>query len=69
MTRPIPDHYFHLLEDYRLLYIIKDASEAAQAMRGMDYRAECKYLDQVNDACTVLRYRRLTSSNPMGNNL
>lgn len=40
-----------------LRYIIKDASEAAQAMRGMDYKAECKYLDQVNDACTELSRR------------
>ena len=33
-------------------YIIKDASEAARCMRGLDDRAECKYLDQVNDAVT-----------------
>ena len=51
------------MNDYRkkseaeLRYIIKDAGEAAQAMRGMDYRAECKYLDQVNDACTELSRR------------
>jgi ribosomal protein L22 len=40
-----------------LRFIIKDAGEAAQAMKGMDAKAEAKYLDQVNDACTEL-YRR-----------
>jgi hypothetical protein len=43
--------------DAELLYIIKDAGEAAQAMRGHDPVAEAKYLDQVNDACTE-RYHR-----------
>lgn len=37
-----------------LEYIVKDAGEAARVMRGHDYAAECKYLDQVNDACTIL---------------
>jgi len=40
-----------------LRYIAQDAHEAAQCMKGMDPVAECKYLDQVNDACTEL-YRR-----------
>jgi hypothetical protein len=50
------------LENYRkktdaeLQYIIKDAGEAARAQRGMS--SETKYLDQVNDACTVLNERR-----------
>ena len=44
--------------DFELLYIIKDASEAARAMRGFDPVAECKYLDQVNDASTILYARR-----------
>jgi hypothetical protein len=44
--------------DAELLYIIKDAREAAQAMRGVSESAECKYLDQVNDACTILAKRR-----------
>ena len=45
--------------DAELHYIIKDASEAARAMRDHNPQAEAKYLDQVNDACTVLgaRYR------------
>ena len=42
-----------------LEYIRKDAFEAAQAMRGFDPKAEAKYLDQVNDACTVLYERRV----------
>lgn len=58
MTKPIPHHDYHAKSDAALLYIIRDAGEAAQAMRGMDYAAECKYLDQINDASTVLRYRR-----------
>jgi hypothetical protein len=43
--------------DAELRYIIKDAGEAARNMKGLDTKAECKYLDQVNDACTEL-YRR-----------
>ena len=41
-----------------LAYIIRDAGEAAVAMRGHDYTAECKYLDQVNDAANELAARR-----------
>lgn len=42
-----------------LHYIIKDAGEAARAMATMgNYQAECKYLDQVNDACTELHRRK-----------
>ena len=44
--------------DAELLYIIKDAGEAAQAMRGVSERSEMKYLDQVNDASTVMHERR-----------
>jgi ribosomal protein L22 len=40
-----------------LRYIMKDAREAADAVRNHDVAAECKYLDQVNDAATIL-YRR-----------
>lgn len=43
--------------DAELHFIVRDASVAAQAMRSFDARAEAKYLDQVNDACTVLRER------------
>lgn len=41
-----------------LLYIHRDAYEAAQAMRGVSEKAEAKYLDQLNDACTVLYERK-----------
>ena len=37
-----------------LRYIAKDAHEAALAMRPFNPAAEAKYLDQVNDACTVM---------------
>ena len=40
-----------------LCYIIKDAQAAAVAMRGMNDTAEAKYLDQVNDAATILARR------------
>jgi hypothetical protein len=57
IAKPIPGHPFHGKTDAELRYIQKDASEAARNMRGMDDKAEGKYLDQVNDASTVLRYR------------
>lgn len=40
-----------------LVFIAKDAKEAADAIRGHDKVAECKYLDQVNDACTEMHKR------------
>jgi hypothetical protein len=51
-------HAFHQKSDAELHYIIKDAGEAARNMRGFDERAEAKYLDQVNDAATVLYARQ-----------
>ena len=56
-TRPLPGHPYHGKTDAELRYIVKDASEAAQAMRDHNPVAEAKYLDQVNDACTILNYR------------
>jgi hypothetical protein len=44
--------------DAELQYILKDAGEAARAMRDVDPVAEGKYLDQVNDACSELYRRR-----------
>lgn len=41
-----------------LVYIQKDAYEAAQAIKGFDPKAEAKYLDQLNDACNELYKRR-----------
>jgi hypothetical protein len=37
-----------------LFYILKDAREAADAMRGFDPKAEAKYLEQIDDAASVL---------------
>jgi hypothetical protein len=41
-----------------LLFIAADAKEAADCMKGLDYTAECKYLDQMNDAVTELYKRK-----------
>ena len=40
-----------------LLYIVKDAGLAAKANRDRP-ATEAKYLDQHNDACTVLAWRK-----------
>jgi hypothetical protein len=55
--RPLPGHPYHDKSDAALRYIVQDAHEAALAMRGHSPEAEAKYLDQVNDASTVLAYR------------
>src|ERR1019366_2004061 len=52
---PIAGHPYHTKTNDELNYIAKDANAAAMATRGMP--AEGKYLDQVNDASTVLGYR------------
>jgi hypothetical protein len=57
VTMPLKGHRYHTYTDAQLTYILKDAREAADAMRGHDNKAECKYLDQYNDAATVLGYR------------
>jgi hypothetical protein len=57
-TRPIDDHPYHDKSDAELYFIAKDAHAAAKAMQGWDVAAELKYLDQVNDACTVMYWRR-----------
>jgi hypothetical protein len=53
------------MNDYRnktlaaLQYIQRDASEAAKFAQDLgNYQAECKYLDQVNDASTEIYRRR-----------
>lgn len=59
MRRPhLENERFWTLPDAALLYIMRDANAAAVAMRGHNARAEGKYLDEVNDAATVLAYRR-----------
>lgn len=65
-AKPIPGHPYHTKTNAELRYIVKDASEAARATRGMtaynpngSQRSDTngKYADQVNDASTVLGYR------------
>lgn len=50
-------HPYHDKTDEELRYIVKDAGKAARAMKGMDEKAESKYLDQVNDASSILHAR------------
>lgn len=54
---PLKGHAYHKKSDAELRYIQKDAGEAAKAMKGHSPKSEAKYLDQVNDASTVLHYR------------
>lgn len=54
---PLKGHAFHAKTDAELRYIVKDAGEAAEAMRGHDTKAEGKYADQVHDAYTILTHR------------
>jgi hypothetical protein len=66
---PLKGHAYHKKSDDELRYIIKDAGAAAHAMRGHNRAAEDKYVDQVNDAQTVLYYRKnggLREDAPMG---
>lgn len=56
--KPLKGHPFHKRSDAELLYIFRDASEAALAVSGHDAKAEAKYLDQANDAATIIHYRR-----------
>ena len=60
MTMPLRGHKFHQKTDAELRYIVKDAGEASECMKGHDVQAESKYLDQVNDAATILYYRNRT---------
>lgn len=71
--KPLPGHAYHKKTNEQLRYVIKDASEAARSTRGMtSYNpssgkredTEGKYLDQVNDAATVLGYRDRTGAGP-----
>lgn len=58
IAKPLPGHAYHDKNDAELRFIVKDAHEAACAVRSHDARAEAKYLDQINDACTILNWRR-----------
>ena len=55
---PLKGHEYHTKSDEELRYIMKDAHAAAQAMKSHNPKAESKYLDQLNDASTILGYRR-----------
>jgi hypothetical protein len=57
IVRPLRGHPYHGKTDAELRFIVKDAGEAAAAVRDHDAVAEAKYLDQVNDANTMLHYR------------
>ena len=57
LSMPLKGHPYHKKSDAELRYIQKDAAEAAKAMKGHAPNSEAKYLDQVNDASTVLYYR------------
>jgi hypothetical protein len=58
---PIKDHPYHHKTIAELDYISRDAHKAAEAnhpRNGGDPKVHNKYLDQVNDAQTILHYRR-----------
>lgn len=59
---PLEGHPYHSKSDDSLHYIIKDAGEAAKAMKSHNPAAESKYLDQQNDAATVLGFRKRSGS-------
>ncbi len=42
----------------QLRFILKDAREAAEALATIAGADTGKYMDQINDACTVLNHRR-----------
>jgi hypothetical protein len=58
-TRPtLTNSSYWQKSDAVLRFILKDASDAADCMLGMDPVAEAKYLEQMADAETVLASRR-----------
>lgn len=59
---PLKDHPYHGKTDDELRYIVKDAGETARIQRGMS--SESKYLDQMNDAATVLYHRKTQAAKP-----
>ena len=58
-SMPLAGHPYHGKTNAELQFIQRDASAAAKNMQGMgNAPAEGKYLDQVNDASTVLGFRQ-----------
>ncbi len=55
LAMPLKGHVYHTKSDAELKYIVKDAGETARIQKGMS--SEGKYLDQMNDASTILHYR------------
>ena len=65
MSKPLKGHAYHAKSDAELMFIRKDAHEAYAAISTFDPQAATKYLDQINDAETVLHYRRRRQPAPM----
>jgi len=64
---PLEGHPYHNKSNEELRYISKDAAEAARAMKDAgNESAESKYLDQVNDAQTVLGFRNRMLTRTLG---
>jgi hypothetical protein len=57
---PLAGHAYHKKTDAELKYIVKDAGESAKSLKGT--KSENKYLDQMNDASTILHYRKISES-------
>ena len=55
---PLKGHPYHGKTEAELKYIMRDAGLAARAMGRDRPQQEGKYLDQMNDAATVLYHRR-----------
>jgi hypothetical protein len=64
---PISGHPYHSKTNDQLHFIIRDAGEAAKAMKNHNPQAESKYLDQQNDAATVLGFRKRAAHPKTGN--
>lgn len=60
--KPLRGHRYHELSDDSLRFIMRDAGECARLARNdwKDAAAEGKYLDQVNDARSILGWRMRT---------
>jgi hypothetical protein len=55
---PLRGHPYWTKSPEELRFIMKDAKDAADANRDGDPKVEGKYLDQMNDAATILYYRK-----------
>ena len=59
IATPLKGHPYHYKSNDELQYICKDAGEARDNMHAMgNTEKENKYADQINDACTILNYRK-----------